>query len=103
LLTHFVHIDQRRHFSSLRGISSFERIIMKKAFCFSVALGLLLIASLAHAQSPSIFVDQMQPVIDETVGPLAIGGASEQQLAQTVTVARGGHLRGVFLPIGCDS
>lgn len=76
---------------------------MKNAFCFTLALSFVLIASLAHGQSPSVFVDQMQPIIDETVGGLAIGGASEQQLAQTVTVARDGHLRGVFLPIGCES
>jgi len=76
---------------------------MKSAFCFSLALCFLVIASLARAQSPSVFIDQMQPIIDETVGPLAIGGTSEQQLAQTVTVARDGHLRGVFLPVSCDS
>jgi len=76
---------------------------MKNAFRLSLGIGLLLIASLAHAQSPSIFVDQLQPVIDDTVGPMAIGGASEQKLAQTVTVARAGRLRGIFLPISCDS
>jgi hypothetical protein len=41
--------------------------------------------------------------VDSTVGGAAIGGASEQQLAQTVTVGLAGELVGVFLPIGCDS
>jgi hypothetical protein len=76
---------------------------MKNKLRFLLAFNLLLIAASAHAQSPSVFIDQMQPLIDTAVGGLAIGGASQEKLAQTVTVGRDGRLRGVFLPIGCDS
>jgi hypothetical protein len=50
-----------------------------------------------------VVIDQLQPVIDITVGGAAIGGASEQQLAQTVTVGLDGTLLGVFLPVACNS
>ena len=75
---------------------------MKNSLRFLLGLSLLLIsASQAHASG--IYIDQMQPVVDDTVGGLAIGGASQQKLAQTVTVGLDGRLVGVFLPIGCDS
>jgi hypothetical protein len=48
-------------------------------------------------------VDQEQPVIDTRVGGLAIGGSSEQILAQVVTPGTSGMLTEVRLPIGCDS
>lgn len=76
---------------------------MKNILRFLPGLCLLLIAASAHAQSTSIFIDQMQPLIDSSVGGLAIGGASQEKLAQTVTVGLDGRLRGVYLPIGCDS
>ena len=78
---------------------------MKTRLRLLPVLGLLLIAASAQAQgnSPTVFIDQMQPLIDTTVGGLAIGGASHEKLAQTVTVGHDGRLRGVFLPIGCDS
>ena len=47
-------------------------------------------------------VDQQQPVIDGAAGPLAIGGASEQILAQVVTVGLAGPLVAVRLPVGCS-
>lgn len=78
---------------------------MKNRLCFLLGLSLLLIAASAQAQgnSPTVFIDQMQPLVDTTVGGMAIGGPSQEKLAQTVTVGHSGHLRGVFLPIGCDS
>ena len=76
---------------------------MKSILRFLLGLSLFLVAAPAPAQSPEVFIDQMQPLIDTTVGGLAIGGASHEKLAQTVTVAHDGRLRGVFLPIGCDS
>jgi hypothetical protein len=97
----------------------------KKSVCFLVGLSLLLMSASAdadynamdemqpvenasahshHAHRKRPFViDQMQPVVDTTVGGMAIGGGSAQQLAQTVTVGRDGKLVGLFLPIGCDS
>ena len=76
---------------------------MKNKLLFLLSLSLLLSCASAQAQSAATFIDQMQPLIDNTVGGLAIGGPSQQKLAQTVTVAHAGRLRGVFLPIGCDS
>ena len=76
---------------------------MKNRFRLLPGISLLLIAVSVQAQSPGSFIDQMQPLVDTSVGGMAIGGASQEKLAQTVTVANGGHLRGVFLPIGCDS
>lgn len=49
-------------------------------------------------------MDQMQPNFDTTAGGFAIGGPSQQKLAQTVTVGRDGSLLGIYLPIiGCSS
>jgi hypothetical protein len=45
----------------------------------------------------------MQPDFDAEVGPLAVGGPSEQMLAQTLTATIGGRIIGVFLPIACSS
>lgn len=76
---------------------------MKKGFYFLVGLSLFLMASPA-VEAQSTATDQMQPSVDITVGGLAIGDTSEEQLAQTVTVGLDGWLEGVFLPIGgCDS
>lgn len=48
-------------------------------------------------------VDQEQPIIDVTVGGAAIGGSSEQKLAQMVTPGVSGLLTEVRLPVACDS
>jgi hypothetical protein len=48
-------------------------------------------------------VDQQQPVIDKSVGGTAIGGASEQKLAQVVTAGISGPLMAVKMPIGGSS
>lgn len=69
---------------------------------------LVLIVSLypfvVFARSPSRVLDQNQPNADTAVGGSAIGGgpASEQMLAQTVTVGRSGVLTEVRLPIACS-
>lgn len=57
----------------------------------------------ASAQSTGNFVDAAQFEIDMKAGGLAVGGASQQRLAQTMTVEVGGNLAGVFLPISCAS
>jgi hypothetical protein len=51
---------------------------------------------------PSPLVDQQQPVIDPTVGGLAIGGSSQQKLAQVVTAGVSGSLTEVRFPVACD-
>ena len=51
---------------------------------------------------PMLFLDQEQPIVDSGVA-LAIGGNSEQKLAQVVTVGVAGHLAEAWLPVGCAS
>jgi hypothetical protein len=57
----------------------------------------------ADAAPPSTVIDPAQPVFDPAVGPLAVGGPSEQMLAQTLTVTIAGRVQGVYLPISCGS
>jgi len=47
-------------------------------------------------------IDAMQPAISSS-STLAIGGSSEQKLAQTITLSETGILKGVFLPLGCST
>jgi len=51
---------------------------------------------------PTLVLDQQQPTIDSGVA-LAIGGESEQKLAQIVTAGVAGRLAEVWLPVGCAS
>jgi hypothetical protein len=76
---------------------------MKGTCSFVIGLGIVLMASSATAQPPVVIVDQMQPVIDSSVGSLAIGGASHQRLAQLVTAGHDGRLETLFLAISCSS
>jgi len=76
---------------------------MKNILRSLFVISLLLTAAWAQSQSPRQFIDQMQPVIDTTAGSLAIGGASQEKLAQTVTVGLNATLHGLYLPIGCDT
>jgi hypothetical protein len=48
-------------------------------------------------------IDQQQPAIDISVGGLAIGGNSQQKLAQVVTCGFSGLLTEVRFPIACES
>jgi hypothetical protein len=48
-------------------------------------------------------LDQQQPTVDTSVGAQAIGGASQQILAQVVTPGRAGRLIEVRLPVACSS
>jgi hypothetical protein len=65
---------------------------------------LLLAAGGAYAQTDQV-IDQMQPRTDASAGALAIGGgsASQQKLAQTLTVALDGEMTALFLPVACAS
>ncbi|MBE9548773.1 MAG: hypothetical protein IMF09_05140 [Proteobacteria bacterium] len=76
---------------------------MNKFFLFFCSLCFLLIIPLTTAQAGTVVIDQTQPIVDDAVGGLAIGGASEQILAQTVTAGLDGILQGVFLPVACQS
>lgn len=53
----------------------------------------------ADAQS---LIDQQQPIIDTTVGGLAIGGASGQGLAQVITQGLTGLLTELRFPVTCS-
>ncbi len=48
-------------------------------------------------------IDQMQPNIIITSPTTAVGGGSEQKIAQTITIGKNGVLKGVYLPIGCST
>jgi HYR domain len=72
---------------------------VKKSVLLAMAFSLALPAQQASAVS---YVDQEQPLID-TTGALAIGGGSEQKLAQVVTVSHSGALRAVDLAVACNS
>lgn len=67
----------------------------------------LLVATIALAAAPvaalppELLVDQQQPVIDASKPTMAVGGVSEQKLAQTFTVGLDGRLAGVRFAIGC--
>ncbi len=54
-------------------------------------------------QDPVSEIDQQQPVIDSSIGGLAIGGAYAQKLAQTVTAGVSGALTEARFPIACSS
>jgi hypothetical protein len=56
--------------------------------------------TVAHAEP---LIDQQQPIIDATVGGLAVGGASQQGLAQVVTQGSTGFLTEVRFPVTCSS
>jgi hypothetical protein len=56
----------------------------------------------AAAQSTGNMVDAAQFHVENPIPfTLAVGGSSQQRLAQTLTVEVGGRLAGVFLPINC--
>ncbi len=73
------------------------------------ALGVPLVVTVAFlclTATPALatpVVDQQQPVIDDSVGGLAIGGLSDELLAQTFTVGLAGDLVEVDLPIACST
>ena len=76
---------------------------MKKSVILMLVFFLLLMPVSGEATFLNSVIDQMQPIIDDTVGGLTIGGQSEQKLAQTVTVNQNGRLVGIYLPIECNS
>lgn len=77
--------------------------IERPGVAFLVGIALLAAAAPAAAQPPSLQVDQEQPAVDAGETTLAIGGASEQKLAQTFTVGLAGRLAEVRFPIGCEN
>jgi hypothetical protein len=69
--------------------------------CLAVVVTVL--TTMVQGVSGTPVIDQEQPLIDGSVGGLAIGGASEQKLAQVVTAGASGPLTEVRFPLSCDS
>lgn len=59
------------------------------------------LGTMSQAQATPV-IDQQQPIIDTSVGGLAIGGSSAQKLAQIVTAGASGFLTEVRFPVACD-
>jgi hypothetical protein len=57
----------------------------------------------AHIKIAGAVLDQQQSTIDVSVGGLAIGGQSNQKLAQVVTAGISGKLAEVRFPVACDN
>ena len=68
---------------------------------FAALLSLVLLAG--HRVHAAPLIDQQQQVIDTSVGGLAIGGSSQQKLAQVVTAGMSGVLTEVRFPVACAS
>lgn len=51
----------------------------------------------------SIILEPIQKFFDAEGPTQAVGGNSEQMLAQTLTLERDGNLTGIYLPIGCTN
>jgi hypothetical protein len=76
---------------------------MKKQLRLFLMVGLLVLVGTASRLRAGAVIDQQQPVIDVSVGGLAIGGASQQKLAQIVTAGISGFLTEVRFPVACES
>lgn len=73
-------------------------------FVFILATGILNIS----CEDPGIetgetILNPIQPIIVTSASTHAIGGSSEQKLAQTFTINHNGMLTGIFLPLDCSS
>src|ERR1051326_6178972 len=76
---------------------------MKKQKKPILILGLIALSWSGLCPASASLIDQQQPVIDLTVGGLAIGGDSQQKVAQVVTAGISGFLTEVRFPITCQS
>jgi hypothetical protein len=76
---------------------------MKKQLRLFPIVGLIVLIGTASRLHAGAVIDQQQPVIDVSVGGLAIGGDSQQKLAQVVTAGISGFLTEVRFPIACES
>ncbi|HMB90682.1 MAG TPA: hypothetical protein VKP65_07535 [Rhodothermales bacterium] len=56
----------------------------------------------ATSKHHGFLLDQQQPIFDATGNPLAIGGGSDQILAQVLVPSESGFLREVELPVACS-
>ena len=75
--------------------------------CFSIIFLPICFLLLVSCDEPrtekrSVILEPIQPIFNAEAPTQAIGGNSEQMLAQTFTVQRDGVITGVYLPIGCS-
>ena len=66
-----------------------------------LVLAIVAAGSPAPAAPPALLIDQQQTLIDATEFTVAVGGFSEQKIAQTFTVGLDGRFAGVNFAIGC--
>ena len=64
---------------------------------------ILLLLVLACTANADVVLDQEQPLIEPAHGTRALGGATEQKLAQSVTAGISGRLVEVHVPVACGS
>src|SRR5262245_8557041 len=78
---------------------------MKSVLVSLVVALTVVVAAMGRVEADALrtVIDQMQPIGDAAAGALAIGGDSNQQLAQVITSGVDGELVAVLLPIGCAS
>ena len=78
---------------------------MKNAsFLILISFSALLVLScdMPGSDERSAILEPLQPIFTTGTPTQAIGGNSEQMLAQTFTVQRDGYLTGIYLPLGCS-
>ena len=63
---------------------------------------LVLSCDMPGSDERSTILEPLQPIFTTGTPTQAIGGNSEQMLAQTFTVQRDGYLTGIYLPLGCS-
>jgi hypothetical protein len=92
------HIDLEARKAEAANTATNELIMQKQSTLMTTIVLFALVAGSGPLVAASQ-VDQQQPVIDITVGGLAIGGGSQQKLAQVVTVGISSFLTEVRFPI----
>jgi hypothetical protein len=100
--THLVRTERKSEKEIV--MNGFRDIVRVSSLPFLLLI-LIVASPVAAAASSALgpIIDQQQPVIDSTVGGLAIGGQSDQILAQVVTSGIPGSLEAVGLPVACSS
>lgn len=71
-------------------------------FVFAISLSTISCSDIGTRTGETI-LEPIQPVLVSSAPTHAIGGSSEQKLAQTFTISYNGTLTGVFLPLNCSS
>jgi hypothetical protein len=94
-------------FSILLNPTDMNNLSKRSYLCFSIIFLPFYILLLISCDEPrtemrAVILEPIQPIFNTEAPTQAIGGNSEQMLAQTFTVQRDGVITGVYLPIGCS-